>query len=158
MSARHQEQQVPAPVDGRRALSRRCVLGGAGAGVVAVPLLAGCGGSSGGSGPASDGGQSPDGSSGTAKVATSDVPVDGGVILADARVVVTQPSAGDFKAFTAVCPHQGCLVNEVTDGRILCPCHGSAFSVDDGSVEQGPATSPLTEVPFSVQGDQVVLG
>jgi Rieske Fe-S protein len=59
---------------------------------------------------------------------------------------------------SAVCPHQNCLVNEVTDQKIICPCHGSEFSITDGAVIQGPATSGLSSVAVSVNGDQVVLG
>ena len=44
---------------------------------------------------------------------TSDVPEGGGTVFKDEKVVVTQPEPGDFKAFTAVCTHQGCLVDSV---------------------------------------------
>jgi Rieske Fe-S protein len=44
---------------------------------------------------------------------TSDVPEGGGTVFSQQKVVVTQPEPGDFKAFTAVCTHQGCLVNSV---------------------------------------------
>ena len=71
---------------------------------------------------------------------TSEIPVGGGTIFADEQVVVTQPTEGEFKAFTAVCTHQGCHVSSVSDGTINCACHGSQFSIDDGSVEPGPAT------------------
>ncbi len=83
---------------------------------------------------------------------TADVPVGGGVILADAKVVVTQPSAGDYKAFTAVCTHQGCTVTDVTSGRIHCNCHQSEFSITDGSVLAGPATSPLAAKSVTESG------
>jgi Rieske Fe-S protein len=87
----------------------------------------------------------------------ADVPVGGGVILPDAAVVVTQPSAGTIKGFSAICPHQGCLVGSVVDNEIICPCHGSKFSGTDGSVIQGPATQPLAEAPVAVEGGTVVL-
>ncbi|QNN52910.1 Rieske (2Fe-2S) protein [Nocardioides mesophilus] len=143
-------------------LTRRGVVRGAALGGLALPLLAACGSSSnstGGSSPqAPAGGTSGSGGSSAGTVATADVPVDGGVILPDAKVVVTQPSKGEFKAFTAVCTHAGCLVGSVADGKIICPCHGSQFSIADGSVAQGPATTPLAAAPFKVKGDQVVLG
>ena len=67
---------------------------------------------------------------------------------------MTQPADGEFKAFTAVCTHQGCIVATSTDGTINCDCHGSKFSIEDGSVENGPATSPLEEVEITVKGER----
>ena len=83
---------------------------------------------------------------------TSDVPVGGGKILADKKIVITQPRAGSFEAFTAVCTHQGCTISSVSGGTINCPCHGSKFSVTNGSVVTGPAASPLAPVSIKVQG------
>jgi Rieske Fe-S protein len=71
--------------------------------------------------------------------------------------VVTQPSAGVFKGFSAVCPHAGCNVSKVENGNIVCPCHGSRFSLE-GAVVQGPATDPLEAKAVSVQGDSIVAG
>lgn len=94
------------------------------------------------------------GGSGTA-VAASKVPVDGGFIDSSAKVVVTQPSAGEYKAFTAVCTHAGCTVSTVANNVIQCPCHGSQYSAKDGSVIQGPATAPLTSVSVKVSGSTI---
>lgn len=129
---------------------RRVLAGTAGLGL-ATPLLAACGGGE----SASQG--STGSSGGGSLVPTSRVPVGGGTIVDSQKVVVTQPTGGDFKAFSAVCTHQGCLVDKVEKGEIVCPCHGSAFSTEDGSVVTGPATAPLEEVEISVQGDQVSL-
>ena len=108
--------------------------------------------SSGGT-PAAGGGAA----SGAAVLAsTSSVPVGGGKILTGQQIVITQPTAGSFKAFTAVCTHQGCIVSTVADGTIDCPCHGSKFSVKDGSVVNGPAPSPLAPVAIKVQGTSIV--
>lgn len=87
---------------------------------------------------------------------TSDVPVGGGKILADKKIVITQPRAGSFEAFTAVCTHQGCTVSSVSGGTINCPCHGSKFSIANGSVMHGPAASPLAPVSIKVQGTSIV--
>ena len=87
---------------------------------------------------------------------TSDVPVGGGKILADKKIVITQPRAGSFEAFTAVCTHQGCAVSSVSGGTINCPCHGSKFSITNGSVVTGPAASALAPVGINVQGTSIV--
>ena len=78
-------------------------------------------------------------------------------MLPDEKVVVTQPSRGRFRCFTAVCTHQGCLVSDVEGGTINCPCHGSRFSIADGSVANGPAGSGLDEVPITVQYGSISL-
>jgi nitrite reductase/ring-hydroxylating ferredoxin subunit len=88
---------------------------------------------------------------------TADIEVGGGTIFADEEVVVTQPTAGDFKCFSAVCTHQGCLVSSVEDGAIICSCHNSHFSIEDGQPESGPAGSPLESVDITVTGDQISL-
>jgi Rieske Fe-S protein len=87
---------------------------------------------------------------------TSDVPVGGGKILADKKIVITQPRAGSFEAFTAVCTHQGCTVSSVSGGTVNCPCHGSKFSIANGSVVAGPAPTALAPVSIKVQGTSIV--
>ena len=87
---------------------------------------------------------------------TSDVPAGGGKILADKKIVITQPRAGSFEAFTAVCTHQGCTVSSVSGGTVNCPCHGSKFSIANGSVVTGPAASALAPVSIKVQGTSIV--
>jgi Rieske Fe-S protein len=141
---------------------RRTMLRGAAVAGLALPLLAACGGGDAkSSDPSASGGSAGSGSGGSgsggsgATVAASDVPVAGGTILKAEQVVVTQPSKGDFKAFTAVCTHQGCLVGEVTGKKIVCPCHGSEYSITDGSVLRGPASAPLAEKQVTVKGGNV---
>jgi Rieske Fe-S protein len=87
----------------------------------------------------------------------ADVPVGGGTVFRDQKIVVTQPTAGEFKGFSAVCTHQGCIVADVTDGTINCTCHGSSFEIADGAVAGGPAGSPLPAEQVSVNsaGDLV---
>ena len=123
-------QQDPATTS---TVDRRTMLRGAAVGGVALPLLAACGGgASGRDTPAPSGG----GGQGRHVRRTR----GGRHVLADQQVVVTQPAKGQFKAFTAVCTHQGCLVSKVEGGEIVCPCHGSHFSIKDGSPVSGPAT------------------
>ncbi|WP_343244981.1 Rieske (2Fe-2S) protein [Streptomyces sp. SID14478] len=89
---------------------------------------------------------------------TSDIPVGGGTVFADKKVVVTQPAQGDFKAFSAVCTHQGCTVKDVADGTINCPCHGSKYEIEDAAVTGGPAPRPLTPRKITVTGNSISLG
>ncbi|MBC2935024.1 Rieske (2Fe-2S) protein [Nocardioides sp. zg-1228] len=152
------------------ALNRRRALTGSAAIAVGVPVLAACGSdgdstatdpadsatpspSDTSSAPSTDGTQTPSG--GAALASASDVPVGGCVVNTDAKVVVTQPTEGDFKAFSAVCTHQGCLVQSSSEGDIPCPCHMSRFSLDDGSPLSGPATAPLAAVQITVDGDSI---
>ncbi|MFG3012609.1 Rieske (2Fe-2S) protein [Streptomyces cinerochromogenes] len=92
---------------------------------------------------------------GKALARTSDIPEGGGKVFKKEKVVVTQPEKGKFKAFSAVCTHQGCTVSEVADGTIDCPCHGSRFRIADGSVAHGPATRPLEKRSVTVDGNSV---
>lgn len=147
-------------------LARRTVLVTGGA-LGAAAALAACGGSgdtaaSSSEAPAPEssgaGGSSPAAPSGEVLGPVDQVGVGSGVVYDGPKVVVTQPAEGDIRGFTAVCPHQGCLVSEVTNNEILCPCHGSLFSAEDGAVITGPATTGLAPVDVSVVDDQVVLG
>ncbi len=148
--------------------TRRGALAGIGIAGLAATLTA-CGGSGGGpaAGGASSGGSgsgSPGGASGSAPpgggsalASTADIPVGGGKVFSSAQVVVTQPAANQFKAFSAVCTHAQCLVDQVSNGTIDCPCHGSQFSVKDGSVVAGPAPSPLPARSISVANGKITL-
>jgi Rieske Fe-S protein len=135
-------------------LSRRHALTGAAGLGLALPLLAACSGDSGAT--SGSGGSSSPAASGKLGPA-ADVPVGGGRIYADAKVVVTQPTKGDFRGFSSVCTHQGCPVTVVADGTIDCRCHGSRFSIEDGSVQAGPATRALGEVPVTVANGEITV-
>jgi nitrite reductase/ring-hydroxylating ferredoxin subunit len=142
-------------------LSRRAVIKHAGLAAAALAGLSACTNygaptaepsapttSAGGGASETAGGQA----GGLAK--TADIPVGSGKIFPDAQTVITQPTAGEFKAFTSICTHQQCPVAEVTD-TINCKCHGSKFSITDGSVVNPPAPSPLAAKTVSVNGDQI---
>ena len=72
-------------------------------------------------------------------------------------VIVSQPSSGEYTAFSTVCTHQGCQVQVQDSNRIVCPCHGSEFAVADGSVVHGPAEAPLTSYPVQVKGGKIFV-
>lgn len=147
MCERHAPVNVPSPVSRRAALG---VAAGAVTGAVAA-----C------AGPAQDSDAPPSPAPGTEEVPSpeesvatvEEVPVGGGVVLAGAAVVLTQPEAGEFRAFSTTCTHEGCPVDEVVGDEIVCPCHGSRFSIADGSRTEGPASEPLEEYPVTVTGE-----
>src|SRR5690242_14085212 len=107
-------------------VGRRAVLCGLGVGGVAA--VAGC---------AKNPAAAQAAAKGKAIARTTDVPVGGGKIFPDYKILVAQPSAGTFKAFSAVCTHQGCTVGEIDGSLVVCPCHGSEFHLADGTVAQG---------------------
>jgi Rieske Fe-S protein len=92
-----------------------------------------------------------------ALAATSAIPVGGGTIFTGPKVVVTQPAAGQFKAFSAICTHMGCIVGQVSNGTIDCPCHGSQYSITTGAVVGGPAPAPLPAEQIKVSGGSIFL-
>ncbi|MFE4669229.1 Rieske (2Fe-2S) protein [Streptomyces sp. NPDC056716] len=140
--------------------ARRTVMAAAGAAGLAAALTA-CGSgddsssSSSSDAPAASGSAPAEG--GAVLALTTDIPEGGGKVFEAQGVVVTQPVAGEFKAFSSECTHQGCAVKDIADGVITCPCHDSQFSAADGSVRQGPATQPLPAAQISVEGDEIRL-
>ena len=142
--------------------SRRALL--AGAGITCAAMLAGCttDDASNGEVTAATSGTaasaSGSASAATALVATSQVPDGGGKIIDAKRIVITQPQSGSFMAFSVICTHAGCFVNSVSNGTINCPCHGSKFSITDGSVVRGPATRPLPPIAINVEGTSIFPG
>ncbi|ATZ27515.1 Rieske (2Fe-2S) protein [Streptomyces lavendulae] len=157
----------PNPMSDTASTARRTVLA-AGAAALAGGTLAACGGGGGGTEkPAQDSGSAPSAAaspgeasgSATGKTlmkSSSEVPVGGGVVLKDQKLVVTQPTAGSFRCFSAVCTHEGCLVSKPENGVMHCPCHGSEFQASDGAVVKGPATRPLPEKKIAVAPDGTI--
>jgi Rieske Fe-S protein len=131
-------------------IQRRTVLAAA----AATGVLAACG-SSDDNGATDDTGGEASGS-GEVLADVADVPVEGGAVNGDAGVVVTQPAEGDYRAFSAKCPHQGCDVSRVDNNVITCPCHNSKFSAETGDVQSGPAPRGLAEIDVVVEGESIV--
>ncbi|WP_433472051.1 Rieske (2Fe-2S) protein [Spirillospora sp. CA-142024] len=130
-----------------------------GVGLAGVAGLAAACGDSGGDDAGGSGGSGGDsgGSGGEALASASEIPVGGGKVFEDAKVVVCQPQQGQFTAFSATCTHRGCSVGSVSGGTINCPCHGSKFKITDGSVVNPPADKPLEEKKVTVQGGKITL-
>ncbi|BBX17925.1 (2Fe-2S)-binding protein [Mycolicibacterium duvalii] len=126
----------------RRVFRRRTLLAGAGAAPLVVAACA-------------DESPPPESEPGELIVGAAYVPVGSGVIAGE--VVVTQPVVGNYQGFSAICTHAGCLLNEVVEQTIYCPCHGSRFDLD-GAVVSGPAERPLRPIAVRLQGDSIVRG
>ena len=144
---------------------RRTVIRSAGvigAGVIGVATLAACGGGGDSATPASSPANGASGANGAAgpaggAIKVADIPVGGGKVFSAQKVVVTQPTAGEFKAFDATCTHMGCVVAGVANGTIDCACHGSKFDLATGAVTNGPATTPLPTKQATVSGDSITI-
>ena len=72
--------------------------------------------------------------------------------------ILVRKQDGDYAAFARRCTHLSCPVvfqSQGTVERLYCPCHNGAFSVQDGSVLQGPPPHPLNTVKLEIRGDEV---
>jgi Rieske Fe-S protein len=136
--------------------TRRALLLGAGA-IGAAGVLAACATSNPAPPTTGNGGNGGGAPVRPQSIKVADVPVGGGAIFADQNVVVTQLSAGEFKAYSATCTHEQCLVSRIQGGKIICPCHGSEYNIADGSVSNGPATRPLPTRTATVSGDTITV-
>lgn len=88
----------------------------------------------------------------------SDVMVGSGTkfqVDASLTILVTQPRAGEYRAFSATCTHSGCIVSGVQEGQIACGCHGARFNVETGAVEAGPARTALGKITVEVRGSDL---
>jgi nitrite reductase/ring-hydroxylating ferredoxin subunit len=138
--------------------TRRIVFTGLGAlGIAAA--LAGCGGGN-SDGPEAGTTQrtTSAGTAGEVLALTSEVPVGGGIVLTDKKIVLTQPKAGTIEAFSAICKHQGFPVGKVEGNTITCLQHGSTYDATTGDRTGGPAPtgSALDRVRIDVRGDQIL--
>ena len=147
-----QPDQFPTSYDpATQGIGRRTVIRNVGVGVAGITgaaTLAACGG-----------GGDKTSSAGSAKevIKVADIPVGGGKVFDAAKVVVTQPKAGEFKAFSAICTHKGCTVAGVANGAITCPCHGSTYDMATGQVTGGPAPAPLPSKTVTVSGGSITI-
>jgi nitrite reductase/ring-hydroxylating ferredoxin subunit len=137
-------------------VTRRTLIIRGGLCVLALGTLSACTNYGSGSGTPSQAGSTSAGTGAGVSTAKADIPVGSGKIFAEAQTVITQPKSGQFKAFTAICTHQQCTVAEVTD-TINCNCHGSKFSITDGSVVNGPAQNPLAAKTVTASGDKLTV-
>jgi cytochrome b6-f complex iron-sulfur subunit len=134
--------------------TRRSVL--VGAGVLGAAALAGCGSKSKSAAAAATTGGAAAVAGALAELA--DIPVGGAISAKDAAgkpIILSQPTAGTVKGFSAICTHRGCTVAPA--GKELdCPCHGSRYNAATGAVIQGPAPKPLPPIAVKVVNGAVV--
>ena len=150
-------------------MNRRTMVAGTGM-IAAAAAIVGCSSygstSAGGAAPATTGesggapegtkrGGTPEAGQGETLGSPASIPVGGGVVYTSQQLVVTQPEAGTYRGFSAICTHKQCTVGTVADGTINCPCHGSKFAVADGSVVRGPAKQPLPPREVAVEGNTI---
>jgi Rieske Fe-S protein len=145
--------------------SRRSLLGVSAAACSAC-VLAACAPSTGGSGQSATGGSGQSG--GQAPVASGGTPVQvlklADVAVGDSasgeangqKVLVYRPDEKTVEAFSAICTHQGCTVAPA-GAKFHCPCHGSVYSAQDGSVLDGPAPKPLQHFAAAIDGDWITV-
>jgi cytochrome b6-f complex iron-sulfur subunit len=101
------------------------------------------------------------GGSGRVQVGTTvDFPAGQGKVVPvnDKPVIMVNTAQGGLKAFSAICPHLGCIV-EWDEPRqfILCPCHDGRFNSVNGAIISGPQPAPLPELALTVEGDAVYV-
>ncbi|GAB2738865.1 Rieske (2Fe-2S) protein [Streptomyces bullii] len=135
---------------GRPAASRRTVLRGVALTPVAGLGVAAC---------------SPGGNAGPARPtapvdlgAESEVPEGGARLYRDHDVVVSRGGDGTLRAYSTICTHARCPVNQLEGTRLICPCHGSEFDAATGRVLREPATVPLMELAVEVRNGRIVAG
>jgi len=95
----------------------------------------------------------------------SRVPVGGSLAFTDPKSgdpgLLLQRSQGTFVAFNAICPHAGCTVGySPAADLIVCPCHGSEYNPNNGSLVRGPSPHGLSSIPVaeSTNGELYVDG
>lgn len=71
--------------------------------------------------------------------------------------LVIKTSAGEIRAFNAVCPHLSCTVGfRPQQMDIFCPCHNGVFDLE-GQVVSGPPPGPLEEYDVHLEGEQIIV-
>jgi cytochrome b6-f complex iron-sulfur subunit len=138
--------------------TRRTVVCGLLAGLVAPVSLAACSSETPAATPPAGGSSGSGGGGGTPLAKLADVPVGSGAIVdgPSGKVLIVRPSENEVKGLDPVCPHAGTTVGKPEGGTITCPAHGSVFDAATGAMKKGPATSGLTPIAVKISGDSVV--
>ncbi len=95
----------------------------------------------------------------TLAIRPEDVPPNSGQIFrfgSKPGILVRTPS-GELRAFSAACPHLGCIVQYRDDlSRVWCACHNGHFDLN-GRVVQGPPPGPLETFVVNERDDEIVV-
>lgn len=97
---------------------------------------------------------------GQVSINKSDVPLGEGkeIVLGDIPAIIVNVRGMGYIALSRVCTHLGCLVEyNKEDNKFICPCHAGTFNVE-GNVISGPPPKPLSKLPLTVQGDNIIIG
>ncbi len=122
------------------------------------PSVAAAGGNGSTPGASTPSGSTPSASEGPSVLAKlADVPVGGATSATyeGKAALVSQPTAGNVVAFSAICTHRGCTVAPAGK-EFHCPCHGSVYDAFTGKVISGPAPAALPSIKVKVDGANVV--
>ena len=63
--------------------------------------------------------------------------------------IIVNKKGDNIKIFSSLCTHLGCRINNEIDDKLVCPCHGSEFSLN-GKVLRGPAAKPLKKLKYVI--------
>lgn len=79
-----------------------------------------------------------------------------GVTFEDRIIIVKEES--EIRFLSSKCTHLGCKINSIEDEKLICPCHGSSFSLNGKNIK-GPADKALVVLGYTIDvanGDYVV--
>jgi cytochrome b6-f complex iron-sulfur subunit len=72
-------------------------------------------------------------------------------------VLLIRLTQTDWRAFSAVCTHLGCIVQYDPDRRLIwCACHNGMYNLR-GQVISGPPPKPLQEYTVHLRSGEVVI-
>jgi Rieske Fe-S protein len=95
----------------------------------------------------------------TLSLRPEDIPPNSGQIFKFGNqpgILVRSPS-GELRAFSAACPHLGCIVQYRDDlSRVWCACHNGHFDLNGRNIE-GPPPGPLEIYAVNVREGQIVV-
>jgi nitrite reductase/ring-hydroxylating ferredoxin subunit len=73
------------------------------------------------------------------------------------QCILIRTAEDSYVAYSQKCTHLSCAVfYSRAHDRLECPCHQGYFSVNDGTVLQGPPTRPLPRVILERSGEELI--